>query len=386
MNSDKRTEAEPLTECNPDNISLENESKGSQNFRNFDNELLPPPDLNLNGSELPENTTLSSYEHLRITDTTDIPYYEPILTINGYRISTPETITTISGASKAGKSALMSILIAGSISNDIDGLDSVVIMPNDEHKAVIHFDTEQDRWTQQYNHKTILKRARIDHCPEFMLSYNIRQLPIENYQDIVNDICRAATEQFNGIHSIWIDGGADFIHDTNNSEQSNGIVKYFEVLAQNYHTTIFIVVHTNPGSDKERGHFGSQCQRKSTAILSVKKEGNVSYIDPKLLRYAGDDIPKIQFRYDHEKGYHVQCEVDSPQDRKASEKLNKLQVYCDKIFSGQRSYTWTHAIEAIMKETALGRNTAINTFKELKAHDLITQSDDKNWRKNSEQV
>ena len=95
-------------------------------------------------------------------------------------------------------------------------------MPNDEHKAVIHFDTEQDRWTQQYNHKTILKRARIDHCPDFMLSYNIRQLPIENYQDIVNDICRAATEQFNGIHSIWIDGGADFIHDTNNPEQHHG--------------------------------------------------------------------------------------------------------------------------------------------------------------------
>jgi hypothetical protein len=331
-----------------------------------------------------DTNTLLQYDFLRITDKTAIPYPIPIIKISGEIISTPEAITAISGQPKSGKSAFMSILIAGSIAPDgIDGLDQVEVLPNNEGKAVIHFETEQAPWKQQSNQRTILNRASLTSCPDFFLSYNVRKLEIEALQPTVTGICQAASDQFKGIHSIYIDGIADFIKDPNNPEASFDIVKYLESIAQTYFCPIIVVVHTNPGSEKERGHLGSQVQRKAEGVLSVKKEGNISYLDPKLLRHAGDDIPKIQFRYDYEKKYHVQCELENPKDRKAIEKVTKLKELSEQIFSGQRSYKWGEAIDAVMKLTALGRNTAINLFKEMKAHDLIMQSEDTLWKESN---
>ena len=341
------------------------------------------PDFNLNGEPEPENniTKLSDFEHLRITDSTVIPEYKPIIKIAGETISTAGGVTVISGQPKSGKTAGTSILIAGAIApGEVDGLDQVEVLQNEEKKAVIHNETEQATWKQKANLKTILKRANLTSCPDYFLSYNFRQLEIEEMQATFSNICQAAAEKFNGIHSIYIDGIADFIKDPNDPEASFDIVKYFEGIAQEYFCPVIVVVHTNPGSDKERGHLGSQVQRKAESVILVKKEGNVSYFEPKLLRHAGDDIPKIQFRYDYEKGYHTQCTVDSTQDRKATEKINKMKALNEKIFSGQRAYKWGDAIEAVIKETAFGRNTAINLFKEMKAHDLIIQGEDKNWR------
>lgn len=336
--------------------------------------IIEAPDFNLNGEPLPDNynTTLADFEQYRITDTTAIQKPVPIVKIAGQTISTPEAITVISGQPKSGKSAFCSILIAGAITPfDVDGLDLVEVLLNSERKAVIHFDTEQAPWKHQANQRTILKRAALDTCPDYFLSYNIRQLEVEAMQTTVSEICKAAAEAFSGIHSIFIDGIADFIKDPNDPAASFDIVKYFEAIAQAYFCSIIVIVHTNPGSDKERGHLGSQVQRKAEAVLTVKKEGNVSYLDPKLLRHAGDDLPKIQFTFSPEKGYHTGCTLDTPKDRKAIEKLNKLTSVCNKLFSEQKEYTYSAAIEAIIRKTATGRNSAVNMFKEMKAHELI---------------
>jgi hypothetical protein len=358
-------------------------------FHTMINKLIAPPDFDLNGQPLPANHshTLSEYESYRITDTTEIKRPIPVIKISGETISTPEAITVISGAPKSGKSAFCSILIAGAIcSGEIDGLAEVEVLANDTQKAVIHVDTEQAPWKQQANQKTILRRATLNSCPPFYLSYNLRKLEIEEMQTTLTNICEAADKQFSGIHSIFIDGLADFIRDPNDQAASFDIVKYFEALAQTHFTSVIVVIHTNKGSDSERGHLGSQVQRKAEGILSVKKEGEISYLDPKLLRHASDDIPKIQFRYNYEKGFHTQCEVDSPQDKKVNEKILKMQIVCEKVFSGQKSYQYKDAISAIMRETAKSLPTAKSMFSEMKAHEMIIQGDDNFWRETSRLV
>jgi len=335
--------------------------------------------------QTPEPTKLEDYEFLRITDKTAIPYPIPILKINGDRVATPSTIVTISGQPKSGKSALTGIVIAGAIipNGDIDGLPGVEVLHNVDGKAVVHFDTEQDRYTHQYNHKTILKRAGFEHCPDYFLSYNIRQLDLSQYQPYVNGICEAAAAKFNGIHSISIDGAADFIPSVNDETAAFEIVDYFDKLAQKYNTAIFVIIHTNPGSDKERGHLGSQFQRKSTGILSVKKEGNISYLDPKLMRYTGD-TGKIQFKYDKEKGYHVACnEIEDSEEKRAIERLEKVRKVCESVFSGQTSYMYASATDAIMKQTNKKIGFAKDMFSEMKAHQMIIQGGDKHWRINN---
>ena len=269
-------------------------------------------------SEIFTNPTvndLDTFESYRITENTEIPPPVPVVSINGEIISTEGNLTTISGGSKDGKSAFTSILIAGAISDNgqLDGLEGVDVLPNTNKKAVIHIDTEQARHRHQSNMKTILNRCSFASCPDYFLSYNIRAMDVNEYMSFTDGLCRAASTAYSGIHLIVIDGIADFICDVNDSEQSNAIVKFFEGLAVKYQTPIIVIVHTNPNSDKERGHLGSQLQRKSESVLMVKKEGDVSYLEAKLLRMAGKgSIPQIQFSYDRDKGYHTGCGMRTP--------------------------------------------------------------------------
>jgi hypothetical protein len=339
-----------------------------------------------NGSPEP----LAAFEYLRITDLTPIPEPEPVLKISGEIIAAAEDIFTISGASKSGKSAFVSMLIGSAISETgqiSDGLEGVEVLFNASKKAVIHFDTEQARHKHQRNVKTILKRADFTTCPEYYLSYNIRQLDIDKYAEITTGICQAASDKYNGIHSIWIDGGADYIADVNDPERSNAAVKYFEELAIQYHSAVFIIVHTNPNSDKERGHFGSQCQRKSGGIIMVKNDGDASFIETKMLRYAGNgDIPQLVFKYDKSKGYHVGCGTmeakEADPDKKAEAKMTDAWRVCEKIFSGQRSFSREKAINQIMVKKACRDRTAAGIFALMTAGEMILKGEDSNYRLN----
>jgi hypothetical protein len=167
--------------------------------------------------------------------------------------------------------------------------------------------------------------------------------------------------------------------------QSNAIVKSFEELAIRYSTPIIAIVHTNPGSDKERGHLGSQCQRKSESVLTVKNEGDISFLEPKFLRNAGKgQIPLTQFMYSKEKGYHVGCGVRvDEQGSKDSARLQLLETLADKVFAPPKSYRYKDAVEAIMLASNKRQATAKGMFTEMGVHEMIVQGADKNWRLNT---
>lgn len=328
---------------------------------------------------------LKELERYRITEESKIDAPVPVIKINNEIISTEGNITTFSGASKSGKSALTSILISGAITIDgvYDGLEAIEVAPNSRKRAVIHIDTEQSKHKHQLNVKSMLRRAGMDKCPDYFLSYNIRELAVSEYTAITNKICEAAKAAFGGIHLMVIDGIADYISDVNDPIQSNAIVKFFEELAIKYKAPIITIVHTNPGSDKERGHLGSQCQRKSESVITIKTEGDISFIEPKFLRMAGKgSIPLIQFMYDKTKGYHVGCGIRSDDDTNKDEaRLNAVSAACEKVFGGQKSLTYGDSIDAIMRATMKGVVAAKGMFTEMKAHEMIFQGDDKYWRR-----
>lgn len=293
-------------------------------------------------------------------------------------------VTTISGASKSGKSACTGFIIAPAITDAeiIDKLEGLEVALNTAHKAVIHIDTEQARHKHQYNLRSILKRAGLAKCPDYFLSYNIRQLDINEYAGITAGICEAASKNFGGIHLMVIDGIADYISDVNDAIQSNAVVKYFEELAITYSTPIIVIVHTNPGSDKERGHLGSQCQRKSESIITIKTENDISYIEAKFLRNAGKgDIPLLQFKYDKEKGYHVSCGVrTNEQANRDAERIERISAIAEKAFAPPAALKYTDAIETIMKHSQKQERTAKDILKELQAHQIVIQGQDKHYR------
>lgn len=352
-----------------------------------------------NFTEIPEDyefgqdvTSLSDYESLRITDSTPIPEPKPKLKLAGETIAVNCDIFAISGASKSGKSGYLNMVIAASITDSgicPDGIEQMEVESNEQMHAVIHFDTEQAAHRHQYNVRSILKRTNYTTCPDHFLSYNLRKLPLNEYQDITTGICTAASREHGGIHSVYIDGGADFVADTNDQANSNEVIKYFEELAINFDTVFYIVVHTNPGSDKERGHFGSQLQRKAGGILTIKNDRDNSILEPKMLRYAGRaDIPKLLFSFDRDKGYFVGSGTlteTNPEEARKRKKINDANELCQSIFGGQKSYTYQEAIDKIESVTLKSININKAHFTVMKSQQMILQdNEDKRWRMNFE--
>ncbi len=326
---------------------------------------------------------LKKYCHLQITENTAITIPVPVIKIYGETISTEGNVTTVSGPSKSGKTAFVCVVIAGAIAKGVhDSFPGVEISPAND-KAIIHIDTEQARHKHQHNLRCILKRAGLEKSPDHFVSFNIRKEPLDKYPIITRDIIQAAYKRFNGIHLIILDGGADYVHDVNDPNESNAMVKFFEELAIDYNAPVIVIIHLNPGSEKERGHLGSQLQRKSESVLTVKMQGDISSLEPKFLRMAGKgNIPLIQFQFDKVKGYHVYCGIKPAEEQslKEEKRITEIQKIATEIFLPTSVFGYDHALDAIMKFTKKSEPTAKAIFKEMKAHGMIIKDENKKWK------
>jgi len=276
----------------------------------MDNTTPTPNDLLIHQDKGNVINPLAKYEYLRMSASKPVVAPIPTISINGLSIGTQGNIVVLSGPPKAGKSALSNVILAGAIrppGGTYDGFQGLEVAENTNGKAVLHFDLEQSK----YHHfkamqNSVLKRTNLTIEPDHFLSYNLRELSIKQYPIVCKDIFKEADALFKGIHLAVFDGGADFLNSVNDEVSSNIVVKFFEDLAVRYKTTIVVIIHFNPNSEKQRGHLGSQLQRKAESVLAVKKNGSVSYIEPQFLRGAdGTSMPLIQFQYDNAKGYHT---------------------------------------------------------------------------------
>jgi len=330
---------------------------------------------------------LSDYDHIRITKEKNIVQPQPTITIGEAAIACPGNISAIGAAAKAGKTALVGVVLAGAISEtgDVDGFSEFKVLSNPDQKAVISFDSEQSEADQQYNVKTILKRAGIERTPDHFRAYNIRQLMISEYQQVTTTICDLCEKKFNGIHLIVIDGGADYILSVNDESAASLIVQFFIHLAIKHACPVVVIVHQNPGSEKERGHFGSEIQRKCYGLLTLTREGDISTLSPKIMRKAGNaDVPLISFKYDSGKGYHVAVDTVDKEDQKAKKDRMKHEEIASAIFKPLVALTYQEAVSQIMQATSKGERTAKTMISNMKGWGYIKKHDDGRYRLNEE--
>ena len=326
----------------------------------------------------------SDFEQYRITKEMDIPEDLAFIKIGESSVAAMSNITTISAESKAGKTALMSVFIAGAISKDgiIEGLTDIWTMPNPDGKAVVHIDTEQSRSDQQSNLNTVLLRANLDKTPDHYLSYNIKKLSLEQYQPITKGICEDAAKKFNGIHSIFVDGPADFMLSINDDAQSPIIIKFFSYLAEIYSCPVILIIHLNENSGRTgdtvaRGHIGRQSIRKGYGQLNITRKGDVSIVETLRCRKAGrDQTPLVYFRYDPMKGYHISTDADTAKNEKEDlhnqAQLDELKSWAKKVFSGQKSLIWTDAVDEIMVISKRGQAASRGYLARMKAEKMVT--------------
>jgi hypothetical protein len=256
------------------------------------------------------------------------PEPTPRFFLNGVQICTPGNVTTFFAQPKAGKTAALNAVIASTFATreaDCFGFTS----ENPHGHAVLHFDTEQCQFDHWQGVGRLIRRAKVDAAPPWLLSYWLKGFTVAEIREAIALLLDDAKHKFGGIHSGIIDGVADAVNDVNDPSECNPFVARLEKYAVEYDCPILNVIHLNPGSTfKTRGHLGAQLERKSETNLQLEKDENeVTVIwSPNKNRHA--PIPKStapRFAWSDQHQMHVSVQnINGAKVDKEREELTEL--------------------------------------------------------------
>jgi hypothetical protein len=310
----------------------------------------------------------------RFDGASEPPPLRAVYTLGGICICTPGNLTTITAAVKAGKSAALGAMAAAVMPHcddaDLLGFDSA----NKEGRALLQFDSEQspnDFWNCI---NRSLKRAGLKEPPPWFYAYCLTGLGYERGWRAVMEVLSFAAEECRGVHSILLDGAADFIADVNDAAESNAFVASLQGLAIKHECSIINVIHFNPGSDKSRGHLGSQLERKAETNLALEKDSDgTTVIYSTKNRRAG--IPKDKgprFKFDAEASMHLTTE--SRQMAKDAAAREELMCVAREAFGDRPAMRYSELQVSVKKLLTVSDRTAERKVAQMKHLGVIKPS------------
>lgn len=307
------------------------------------------------------------------------PHIEPpplrtIYSLAGTTICTPGNITTITSAIKTGKSAVAGAMSASAMpkhpDSDLLGFES----SNPRSLALVSFDTEQSPDDFWHGNDRIRRRAGLEVLPDWYHAYTLTGLGSKQAWEFWAEVLKIVADRHGGIHSILIDGVADLVADVNDPAESNDKVATIHGLAIQYDCPIIGVIHFNPGSEKSRGHLGSQLERKAETNLALEKDSDeTTVIYSTKNRRAG--IPKSlgpRFAYSVEAGMHVS--VASRQSCKEQAERESLMMLALDAYNGRTAMRYSELQSTVKKLLTVSDRTAERKLKEMQRLAVIKKS------------
>ena len=170
-----------------------------------------------------------------------------------------------------GKSSIMEAFVSSHLNQNSDSL-GVSILLNSERNKILFCDTERSQWESHKAWAKLMKRAEIsqnsnDH--KCLVFANLKALSVDERKAFVTDFAN----QNKDIAIIVFDGGADFMNNTNDLDESNKFNDWINTFNPNI--SFMFTVHTNPSDNKPRGHFGSEICRRSQTVLLARRKGEI---------------------------------------------------------------------------------------------------------------
>ena len=228
----------------------------------------------------------------------------PRFYISSIPICTPGNLTTISAPPKYAKSSFIGAMIAAAMTPEPETADCLgVSSRNPNGHALIHLDSEQSLFDHYTILSTALRRARLTEQPRWLKSYCLTGFPILEARACISLAMEQAAQSCGGIHSVMLDGVADFVQDVNSPEESNLFVNELHALTIRYDCPNIGVIHFNPGTEKTRGHLGSQLERKAETNLRLERDGEAIVVWADKNRRAPiskDCGPRFQWSQEHQ--------------------------------------------------------------------------------------
>lgn len=311
-----------------------------------------------------EEAAKNNYRTYEIDLKEEVKEPVPILSIEGMTICSEGNISTIVGEAKSKKTYLCSALVAGFLHRY--GKSVLGSSPHPE-ESVLWVDTEQSKAHVQLLNKRILEMAGHD------TFYNYKYLKVLALREI--DPKMRSKLLFDAIADckprlVVIDGISDLQYNTNDLEESERLVTQLMRTSSRMKNHILMVLHTNPGSDKARGHIGSALQRKSESVLYVRKVGDCSIVEPQFCR--NEPFDRFAFRINAE-GFPECCPLPTvaasdhePRMAIIRELMSEMGGYADRSI----------LLEKLRKRLECSRNAAsMRILRALRDGLLIERSD-----------
>ena len=230
-----------------------------------------------------------------------IPDPIPVISRYGSIIASEGNISAIVGAAKSKKTFLCTALI-GALLRRSEG-SMLGITP--KNIKVLWVDTEQSINHVQRVVSRIYSLAGWNHeaTYENLRTLSLREVEPKERMEKMVDAIRLFKPKL-----VVVDGISDLMYNSNCIEESDAVVGRLMALSTDYNCHIMSVLHTNPNSDKARGHIGSTLQRKVETMIYVHKIEERSIVEPQFCR--NEEFAPFAF-YINEEGLPEECDVPS---------------------------------------------------------------------------
>ncbi len=292
----------------------------------------------------------------------DAPPERPVprYSLNGVPVCTPGNLTAITAPIKSGKSAAVGAMLAAPIAAEAGLVDRDLLgfsASPPAGKKLIHLDTEQSHFDADANVRRASMRAGVERVPDWCWSYFVAGFPPGNLMEILRALLWLASLE-GGTYAVLIDGIGDMVADVNDAEECNAVVSELHALAIEHDCVIVGVIHFNPGSEKSRGHLGSQLERKAESNLALEKDGDgvvtLYGIKQRGAPIAKNDGPRFAWSTEH--GMHMS--TGTAGEVREDVKRTELRELFSEVFETRSSMKFADMSVGIVKARDCTKRTA----------------------------
>ena len=256
--------------------------------------------------------------------TKELPELHPLISIGGSCVCSRGNISAICGEAKSKKTFLTSALVASAMAMPSKRIDNFANVDKNMDMRVLWIDTEQGEMhvrkvVERISEMTGAKLGGVIAEPRLTTLLMRELAPIERYNLLVDAIYHNI--KVLPFDLIVIDGIADLQRNTNDLEESDALVGALMRLSTQTNTHIICVLHTNPGTDKARGHLGSSLQRKAESVIFVHRVGECSIVEPQFCR--NEPFERFAFTIS-ERGIPQLCDLPNEGSMKPNDLIVQL--------------------------------------------------------------
>lgn len=316
---------------------------------------------------------MADIEAYRIHANTVFSEKKYLLERDGIGFSPRGNVCAVAAEKKAGKSWFCMSLAAAATSGNFLGMKA-----REEGLTVVYFDTEQDADDGQKIQRRVHYANKWDFEKDndrFMI-FHLREADAKERRRVVASITAISKADL-----VIVDGIRDLLSDFNAVEESASVVQEHMELSSLCKCCIWDVLHVNPGTEKMRGHLGTELGNKVADIIFLMKKDNPNDEDDTVYTAIETDarghknIHKIEFRIDDTKPYSIPVLIGEAELEDIEEK--KL-IQLDESFKscgfGLNGKTFKE-IEKCLRAIGFGRNESHRMIHQGLTSKIIYQHD-----------